>query len=235
LPPRVYLPYIQKDLEKKMVFISGPRQVGKTTLAQSFLTGSADPQTGYLNWDNDLHRKVINKIEWSKEEPVIVLDEIHKKKNWQNFVKGVWDIWKGAQKFIITGSARLDIFRKGGDSMMGRYHSYRLHPFSLPELSINRDNLEKLFQFGGFPEPLLEQNPVELRRWHLQRISKLVRVDLRDLENVSDLDKVETLTDTLPGRVGSLLSYKSLAEDLETSDKTVKDGYKFWMHFIIAT
>jgi predicted AAA+ superfamily ATPase len=222
LPERIYRPYIAKDLEKKMVFLGGPRQVGKTTLAQSFLPNSSEKSLAYLNWDNDLDRKIINKIEWPKDEPLIILDEIHKKKNWQNFVKGAWDTWKNLQKFLITGSARLDIFRKGGDSMLGRYHYYRIHPYSLPELGINSANLDLLFKFGGFPEPLIEKDETELRRWHLQRVSKLVRIDLRDLENIDDLDKVELLADSLQTRVGSGFSYKSFAEDLEKSDKTIK-------------
>ncbi|GIL17700.1 MAG: ATPase [Oligoflexia bacterium] len=222
LPQRVYLPFITKDLGKKMVFLGGPRQVGKTTIATSFIKDYIDGHPAYLNWDNDLSRKTILKSEWPKNAPIIVLDEIHKRKSWQTLVKGIWDTWKNTQKFLITGSARLNVFRKGGDSMMGRYHYYRIHPFSLPEFGNNKENLKILLDFGGFPEPLLDQDPTELRRWHLQRVSKLVRIDLRDLENVSDLDKVELLADTLPSRVGSPLSYKSLAEDLETSDKTVK-------------
>ncbi|MEK6772697.1 MAG: ATP-binding protein [Bdellovibrionota bacterium] len=205
-----------------MVFIGGPRQVGKTTLAVSFLKDFHSGHRAYFNWDNELSRKLIQKGDWPKDEPLIVLDEIHKKKGWQSFVKGIWDTWRNTQRFIVTGSARLDIFRKGGDSMMGRYHYYCIHPFTLPELGISSENLKLIFQFGGFPEPLLLQNETELRRWHLQRVSKLVRIDLRDLENVSDLDKVELLAEALPGRVGSPLSYRSLAEDLEVSDKTVK-------------
>lgn len=222
LPTRIYFDSIKKDLEKKMVFIGGPRQVGKTTLASSFLRKFRDGHPAYLNWDNELSRKIIQKGEWPKNQPLIIFDEIHKRKGWQSFVKGIWDTWKNTQRFIITGSARLDIFRKGGDSMLGRYHYYRIHPFTLPELGITVANMKLLFQFGGFPEPLLSQDETELRRWHLQRISKLVRIDLRDLENVSDLDKVELLAEALIGRVGNPLSYKSLAEDLEVSDKTVK-------------
>lgn len=223
LPTRIYEKSIKKDLIRKMVFIGGPRQVGKTTLALSFLAKSKKhPHPGYLNWDNDLDRKKIQKAEWSKEEPLIIFDEIHKRKGWQSFVKGIWDVWKNTQRFIVTGSARLDIFRKGGDSMLGRYHYYRIHPFTLPELGNSSKNLKALFKFGGFPEPLLFQDEVELRRWHLQRVSKIVRVDLRDLENVSNLDKVELLAEALVSKVGNPLSYKSLAEDLEVSDKTVK-------------
>lgn len=222
LPTRIYFEPIKKDLEKKMVFIGGPRQVGKTTLATSFLKKFHDGHPAYLNWDNDLSRKIIQKGDWPKDEPLIIFDEIHKRKGWQSFVKGIWDTWKNTQRFIVTGSARLDIFRKGGDSMLGRYHYYRIHPFSLPELGISAENLKILFQFGGFPEPLLSQDETELRRWHLQRVSKLVRIDLRDLEDVSDLDKVELLAEALVSKVGSPFSYKSLAEDLEVSDKTVK-------------
>ncbi len=106
--------------------------------------------------------------------------------------------------------------------MLGRYHYYRIHPFTLPELGMTKENLEILMKFGGFPEPLIERDEIELQRWHLQRLSKIVRIDLRDLENVSDLDKVEVLAETLSSKVGSGLSYKSLAEDLNVSDKTVK-------------
>lgn len=222
LPQRLYRSFIERDLLKKMVFIGGPRQVGKTTLATSLIRGFVDGHPAYLNWDSEISRKVILNSDWSKEEPLIVFDEIHKRRGWQRLIKGFWDTWKNTQKFIVTGSARLDIFRKGGDSMLGRYHYYCVHPFSLPELGISKENLTAIFQFGGFPEPLLETNEVELRRWHLQRVSKLVRIDLRDLENVSDLDKVELLAGSLPERVGSGLSYKSLAQDLEVSDKTVK-------------
>jgi predicted AAA+ superfamily ATPase len=222
LPERIYLQSITKDLEKKMVFIGGPRQVGKTTLATSFLDKFHDGHPAYLNWDNEISRKIIQKCEWPKDQALIIFDEIHKRKGWQSFVKGIWDTWKNTQRFIITGSARLNVFRKGGDSMLGRYHYYRIHPYTLPELGISSINLKLLFQFGGFPEPLLSQDETELRRWHLQRVSKLVRIDLRDLENVSDLDKVELLAEALVGRVGNPLSYKSLAEDLEVSDKTVK-------------
>ena len=222
LPERIYIPYIIKDLGKKMVFLGGPRQVGKTTLALSLIRNYHDNHPAYLNWDNEISRQIILKSEWPKDEPLIVFDEIHKRKSWQNLVKGIWDTWKNTQSFLITGSARLNIFRKGGDSMMGRYHYYRMHPYTLAELGVERANTKILFDYGGFPEPLLDQDPIELRRWHLQRCSKLVRIDLRDLENVSDLDKVELLANSLATRVGSPFSYRALAEDLEVSDKTLK-------------
>jgi uncharacterized protein len=226
LPQRVYFKHIQKDLEKKMVFIGGPRQVGKTTLAISFLKKYIDGHPCYLNWDNEILRRKIQQGDWPKDEPLIIFDELHKKKGWQTFLKGFWDVWRNSQRYIVTGSARLDIFRRGGDSMLGRYHYHRIHPYSLPELGFTEANLMRLFNYGGFPEPLLEMNENELRRWHYQRISKLVRIDLRDLENIQDLDKVELLADSLHTRVASPLSYRSIAEDLEKSDKTIKNWIK---------
>lgn len=151
----------------------------------------------------------------------MVLDEIHKSKDWRNVVKGLYDTLKATHAFLITGSARLDHFRKGGDSLLGRYHYYRLHPYSLPELK-GHAPLTDLFRFGGFPEPLTARDERTLRRWHRTRLERLVRIDLRDLENVKDLDRMELLAEELPRRIGSPLSFKSLAEDLEIDPKTAK-------------
>ncbi len=109
LPERIYVASILKDIEKKMVFIGGPRQIGKTTLAISLIKNYKDGSPAYLNWDNELSRKTILRSDWPKDEPLIVFDEIHKRKNWQSLVKGIWDTWKNTQKFIVAGSARLDI------------------------------------------------------------------------------------------------------------------------------
>jgi uncharacterized protein len=214
--------YISADLKKKMVLLGGPRQVGKTTLAQTLVKNYQDGHAACLNWDSDIDRRKIRERQWPLEEKLIILDEIHKFKDWRNFVKGLYDTLKNTHNFIITGSARLDHFRKGGDSLLGRYFYYRLHPFSLPELGINRENTKKLFEYGGFPEPLFEQSERTLKRWHIGRLSKLVKSDLRDLETVKDIDKVEVLAEELPRRVGSPLSINSLARDLDISPKTAK-------------
>jgi predicted AAA+ superfamily ATPase len=222
LPIRYLYTYILKDLKKKMVFLGGPRQVGKTTLSQELIPEYHDGHLAYLNWDSDIDRVRIKNREWPKDSKLIVLDEIHKYKGWRNLVKGFYDTLKNTHSFLITGSARLDHFRKGGDSLLGRYHYYRLHPYSLPELGLTKVNLAKLMKFGGFPEPLKEENETELRRWHKSRLSKLTRFDLKDIADVSDIDKVELLAEALPSRVGSPLSIKSLSEDLEVDPKTVK-------------
>ena len=205
-----------------MVFLGGARQVGKTTLAQTLIKDYKDGHPAYLNWDSDFHRKKIKERRWPKSEPLIVLDEVHKFKNWRNFIKGVYDTLKNTHSFLITGSANLNHFRKGGDSLLGRYFYYRLHPYSLPELGFTKSNFQRLFEFGGFPEPLLEQSQKALKRWHISRLGHLVRIDLRSLETVREIDKVELLAETLPSCVGSPLSHNSLSEDLEVDPKTVK-------------
>ncbi len=222
LPIRSLRSLILQDLQKKMVFLGGPRQVGKTTLAQSLLKNYKDNHPGYLNWDSDIDRRKIRARQWPKNQKLIVLDEIHKFKMWRNFVKGLYDTLKQTHQFLITGSARLNHLRKAGDSLLGRYYYYRLHPFSLPEYGYGQKKLNDLFRFGGFPEPLLTRNLRELKRWHISRVSKLVHSDIRDLENIKDLDKMELLAEELPNRVGSPLSYRSLAEDLNIDPKTAQ-------------
>ena len=214
--------YIQNDLAERMVFLGGPRQVGKTVLSQTLIPNYKDMHPAYLNWDFLEHQRKIKNREWPITEKLIVLDEIHKYKNWRNLIKGFYDTLKNTHSFLITGSARLDHFRKGGDSLLGRYHYYRLHPYTLKEVGNNRANLQRLFHFGGFPECYHKQDEKFLRRWHLERINKLIKTDLRDLENVQDLDKIQLLAEELPNRIGSPLSYKSLAEDLQIDFKTCK-------------
>lgn len=223
LPTRYLSKYIKEDLSKKMVFIGGPRQVGKTTFAQSLLKKYHDTHPAYLNWDRDDHRKIIKDKLWPENEPLIIFDEIHKFKNWRSFVKGIYDTLKNSHSFLITGSARLDLLRKGGDSLLGRYHYYRMHPFSLPELGYSKENLVKLFKRGGFPEPLLDKSERTLKRWHIQRIDRLVKIDLRDFSYIREIEKIHQLAEELPNRVGSPLSIKNLANDLEVDHKTAKN------------
>jgi predicted AAA+ superfamily ATPase len=215
-------PFIKEDLQKKMVFLGGPRQVGKTTLAQSLIKNYQDGHPAYLNWDSDEDKRKIKNREWPKNEPLIIIDEIHKFKNWRNLIKGFYDTLKNTHSFLVTGSARLDHFRKGGDSLLGRYYYYRLHPYSLPELRFQLSSIEKLMKFGGFPEPYGAGDERQLRRWHLQRLNRLIRTDLRDWENVQEVEKIFALAEELPHRVGSPLSINSLANDIEADFKTIK-------------
>lgn len=230
---------INKDLDKKMVFLGGPRQVGKTTLAQ--YCASQFDNSAYYNWDSRSHRKVIMNEQWSPDTEMLVFDELHKYRKWKNLIKGIWDTRTTGQRIMVTGSSRLDVYRRGGDSLQGRYHYYRLHPFSLKELSgppiplveyttaqpvlefgKPDSDLQHLLKFGGFPEPCLTGTDRTLRRWQRQRFERVFREDIRDLENVLFLSEVELLGTMLPERVAAPLSFSSLASDLEVSPKTAK-------------
>jgi predicted AAA+ superfamily ATPase len=226
---------IGNDLEEKMVFISGPRQVGKTTLAKTFLKTAGDR---YYNWDRREDRKEILAARWPSNRATLVLDELHKYRLWKRWIKGEYDTHGDRIRFLITGSARLDLYRKGGDSLQGRYHTHRLHGFSVGELlqttqafkpgeaiEFPGDNDPKvildLLHYGPFPEPFLKQNTRSLRRWRRERLDRFFREDIRELENVRDLSSMELLADLLENRAGGLLSLQSLREDLEVSHRAV--------------
>lgn len=241
------------DLHEKMVFVGGARQVGKTTFAVRII-GQKFKKAAYYNWDNRSDRKKIIQSDWPGDAELIILDEIHKLKNWKNLIKGEYDKLKDRYKFLITGSSRLDVYRRGGDSLQGRYHYYRLHPFSLAEFQ-NKENtieifqeivldsksckpeFESLFEFGGFPEPLLKGSVRFLRRWHNEKIERMFREDIINIEQIRDLGSMKLLSDMLPERVGSLLSVNSLREDLEVSHRAVSNWLNileaFYYHFRI--
>jgi len=209
---------VRSDLARKMVFLGGPRQCGKTSLAKQVLSG----REGYLNWDAEEDRERI----LSKELPVgdlWVFDEIHKYRGWRNYLKGLYDKKRRQQQILVTGSARLDLYRFGGDSLQGRYHFLRLHPLSLAEISKDgaNDQLDQLFSLGGFPEPLLGASKIEANRWSLDYRRRLVREDISSLESLQDLVRVELLLKALPSRVGAPLSINALREDLQVAHKTM--------------
>ena len=230
----------KSDLKKKMLLLSGPRQVGKTTLSMQL--GESFKNPVYLNWDDSGHKLRIKDRQWPPESGLIVLDEIHKMNGWKGWVKGVSDTKPQHQSIMLTGSARLNIYKKGGDSLLGRYHHYRLHPVTasehlggckLPEyekkftgLSFDKSaGLEELFKLGGFPEPLLSGSEKEHKRWLKERHELVLREDVRDLEEVKMLGKLELLGLLIPGRVGSPLSVQSLVEDVGASHKTLQ----YWL------
>lgn len=212
---------IEQVLKKKMVFIGGPRQVGKTTMALSFLSPASVKNSQYLNWDNPTDQKLILTNEISLVSKVSVFDEIHKYKNWRNLIKGIYDKNHEDHQFIVTGSARLDHFRKGGDSLLGRYRYFRLHPFTVSELGANRSDTEALLKFGGFPEPYLSQNEKEHKLWINERSYRLVRDDIKDLTAIKETSLITLLMGLLPDRVGSLLSLNSLSEDIQVSQPSI--------------
>lgn len=242
--------------DHKIALISGPRQCGKTTFAKMLLEERSSGR--YWNWDDARFRKT-----WAKDPtsilpratpgsvPLVVLDEIHKNRRWKRNLKGVHDTLTTPCDILVTGSARLNVYRKGTDSLLGRYHHFRLHPLSLremrtqstatPEETLDRlftradesiesstDDVAAMLQFGPFPEPLLAQNARKARLWRRERQELIIREDLRDLSRLPELDRVEMLAALLPDRVGSLLSLNSLREDLEAGHHTVAR----WMSYL---
>ncbi len=205
------------DLERKMVFISGPRQAGKTTLALE-LPGA---RAGYLNWDVYEHRSRILRRELP-DSSLWVFDELHKHRQWRNWLKGLYDVRASGQRILVTGSGRLDVYRFGGDSLQGRYHPLRLHPFSFAELGLaTTQELNDLLTLGGFPEPWIGASATQARRWSMQYRARVVHEDAALLEGIRDLGQAEATLVALPDRVGSPLSINALRELLQTSHYTM--------------
>jgi len=242
---------ILNDLAEKMVFIGGARQVGKTTIADKIIAKKFKNHTLY-NWDYKPDRKKILEMVVPGENGLLILDEIHKYAKWKSFVKGLYDKEFERLKIIVTGSARMDIYRKGSDSLQGRYHYYTLFPFSLSEILLLKnkfsifqelqfpnkyfqEDLNILYVFGGFPEVLAKQNLRTLRRWHNEKLERLFREEIRDIENIRDISNMNLLGDLLPTKVGAGLSINSIREDLEVSHRSVTSWLNilenFYYHF----
>jgi uncharacterized protein len=214
---RYLLPQVRRDLARKMVFVAGPRQVGKTTLARSLDRSSV----GYLSWDisEQRERVLLGELPPGK---LWIFDEIHKYRRWRNYLKGLYDGRPRGQRILVTGSARLDLYRFGGDSLQGRYHLLRLHPLSVAELGIqDAKSWMQLLTLGGFPEPFLSGSETQARRWSREYRTRLIREDVASLERIQDLGHLELLMLRLPELVGSPLSINALREDLQVSHKSV--------------
>lgn len=211
---------LKVDLDSKIVLLSGPRQVGKTTLSKNLGLSFE-----YLNFDDSELRKIIMNRSWKRDTDLIIFDELHKKPKWKSWIKGIFDTEGVRPRILVTGSARMDVFKKGSDSLAGRHFNYRLHPFSVSELKDQMppaETLDRLMRVGGFPEPFLNGTAEFAKRWRSIHIDRILKEDLLELEYVRNIKLIEILTDLLAERVGSPVSYSSLARDLEISPHTVK-------------
>jgi predicted AAA+ superfamily ATPase len=218
---RMLKKYIIKDLEEKIVLLSGPRQSGKTTLSK-MISGDFE----YFNYDLAEDRLILKEKSWRKNCDLVIFDELHKMKNWKSWIKGIYDTWGTNPKMLVTGSAKLDIYRKMGDSLAGRFFQFRLHPLDIKELKNELESdeaFDRLMKFGGFPEPCLKGEEVFYNRWKRSHLDIILRQDLLDIEqNIRNIKAMETLIELLKHRVGSPVSYNSLARDLEKGPKTIK-------------
>jgi len=238
---------IQEDLEKKMVWVAGPRQCGKTTLSNEVLS---HVKGHYYNWDSDEDRSLIRQTKLDPNVKLWVFDELHKYGRWRNWLKGVFDKNKKTKQVLVTGSARLDLFSRGGDSLQGRYFFYRLHPFTMTEvlqskylgykefifenLQGSKGAVEALFKFGGFPEPFLGQNERDSDRWRLGYSRRLFREDVRDLDLVKDIEGITLMYEQLGKTVSSVLSINSLREDLEVNFATAKNWLRILENLLVT-
>ena len=219
---RTQIDLIRKDLEKKMVFLTGPRQVGKTWIAKEI--AKSQPNSVYLNYDSLEDRKIIKNEAWLHTNKLLILDELHKMPDWKNYIKGVYDTKPEGMNILVTGSARLEAFRQAGDSLAGRYFRHRLLPFSPAEAAAigYEADLRTFMSRGGFPEPFLATNDVDADRWRMQYIDGLIRTDILDFEKIHDFRAIQLVLELLRTRVGSPVSYKSIAEDVGVAPNTVK-------------
>jgi predicted AAA+ superfamily ATPase len=242
LRERYYGHVFQKHLKqyRQMLFVSGARQVGKTTCCRSL--GQV-----YLDWDNESHREIILKgpqavAEFSGldmvadgELPVIIFDELHKYSRWKLFLKGFFDTYESSCRILLTGSSRLDVYQRGGDSLMGRYFPYHMHPFSLGELtgrfdaelikpphSVTDEEWNALLDFGGFPEPFINRSAAFSKRWRDMRRAQLLKEDIRDLTRIRELDQLAVLEKLLSERSGEQLIYSTLGQQVRVSENTVR-------------
>lgn len=243
--PRNLRPTIERDLGRKFVFLAGPRQVGKTTLARAII----DSRKGaYLLYDDDDDRRAILQKGYLSARWAC-LDEFHKFPRWKAHVKGVYDKHHESLHLLLTGSARLDVFQKSGDSLFGRYYLHHLHPLTLGEIASGSipalleqptvphqplRHFSELLRFGGFPEPFYAQSETEHRRWSNARRQLLIREDLRELSQVALVGLVEQLMLLLPERIGSLFSFNALAEDVRVSPVTIKKWMEMFERLFIV-
>lgn len=239
---RLYASILSEHLKnfRQMAFLAGPRQVGKTTTCRSL-------GDRYLNWDNNDHREIILRgpghvaryaeLDTIAERPIsLVFDELHKYRRWKLFLKGFFDTYESRVRIVVTGSSRLDIYRRGGDSLMGRYFLFHMHPLSVGELirtepprnpiqpprSVADTDWRVLWEHGGYPEPFVRREERFSLRWRELRRVQLLRDEVRDLTRIQEIDQLRVLGRLLEQRSGEQLVYSALARKIRINENTVR-------------
>jgi len=215
-----------KDLGQKILLLTGPRQCGKTTLSRML---HADYQ--YINYDLAEHRLLLMEKSWDRNKALIIFDELHKMDRWKAWLKGIYDVEGMPPSIVVTGSAKLNAFRKVGDSLAGRHFQFRLHPLDFKEAvafsGLDKDEcFERLMTVGGFPEPFLNGSRRFYNRWKQSHSDLILKEDLLTLTAVRDIQSIETLIELLRSRVGNPVSANSLARDLQKSPTTIQSWLK---------
>ena len=220
---RRYLqPALLRELNRKILLVTGPRQCGKTTLARMLVEDAE-----YFNYDLAEHRLSLAKRAWNRDKPLVIFDELHKMAGWKAWLKGTYDVEGLPPGLLVTGSANLETFRKTGDSLAGRHFQFRLHPLDVSEAVANggmgaKEALDRLLAVGGFPEPFLDATEPYYNRWRRSHVDIILKDDLRTLTAVQDIQGIETLIELLRSRVGSPTSAATLAGDLQKSPNTIQ-------------
>ncbi len=223
IPRAITLELKQLLAKKKIVFLTGPRQVGKTFLSKNLFSNYKTEEIIYLNYDEASHRNILMNKSWSRNCKFLILDELHKMSSWKTWLKGLYDTMEDRPQILVTGSARMDTFKKGGDSLAGRCYHLRLAPFTIDEVSKGESKvLEKMMSTSSFPEPYLETDSVLVKLWRNNHIERIIKEDLLSLEKVRELKKIEILIQLLSERVGSTINHSNLARALEVSSVTIK-------------
>ena len=222
-----------------MAFVSGPRGVGKTTTGR-------EVATTYLDWDNLENRKLILAgpealarqlgVNQPVKEPLVVaVDQFQKYGRWKNLLKGFFDTYEDRVRLVVTGSSRLDYYRPGQDSLMGRYFRFRMHPFTVAEVlhpeppgdevirpprAIPEEEYQALWVHGGFPEPFVKRDPGFTRRWQRLRQEQILRKDVRVFTRIEERSKLEILAGLVALRSSTPIIYLDLAREAGVSVDT---------------
>lgn len=223
-------PFIREFINQKLILLTGPRQVGKTFLSQHL-----QKNFQYFNFDALESRLEMLEKTWLRNGSLLVFDEIHKMRKWKQWLKGIYDLEKGKNKILVTGSARMDTYKKAGDSLAGRHYAVRLLPFSLRELRTAnpKETFNEMLRLGSFPEPFLSGSERKAALWRKSHLDIILRQDLVSQEAVRDIISIETLVELLSHRVGQGISYKKLADELSTSPQNVKRWIQLLENYFI--
>lgn len=230
-------------LDTPVLLIHGPRQCGKTTLAQY-----AAPEHSYITFDDQavLEAAQFDPVGFVKRLPeYVILDEVQHVPDLFRAIKMSVDQNRKPGRFVLTGSANVMLLPSLSDSLAGRMEIIDLLPLAqaevnntravtllellvsnrVSELSVsNKTRLAERVAEGGFPEPLIRTNHSRKRRWFESYVQTLVQRDIQQISTIQKLDKIPVLLTALANQSAQLLNISSLSRDLGL-DRTTLNQY----------